>query len=44
MCVHVGIQNAKQSIRMGTSYTANIVGTPELKLKICIEEDKIKLW
>jgi hypothetical protein len=27
---------------MGTTHTANIVETPELKLKICIEEDNMK--
>ena len=41
MCEHIGIQNTKQSIRIGTSYTVNIVGTPEPKLKIGIEEDKL---
>ena len=42
MCWYIGIQHAKQLIGMGTTYTANIVGTPELKLKICIEEDNMK--
>ena len=41
MCGHIGIQNTKQSIRIETSYTVNIVGTPEPKLKIDIEEDKL---
>jgi len=42
MCRYIGIQHAKQLIRMGTTHTANIVETPELKLKICIEEDNMK--